>query len=227
MPAKAVEFWAKYVALGSDNKPLTEDPANHAIYWTADTTRAAAVNAPISLGNGLYNVLLTAAETNCESGGLDGTSTTAGAVIVPVAYTFSDLEALILQIQSKTNTIGASTFTVVRSIVAGGLLTIQQGDDYPAEAPVTMTTTDYAGPTLVTGDVASLTLEMAALKVTFTGTVTVTGSTVTCTFVLTNMQTAALIDGSGYRYQLWATNSTGKITTPKDGPLSVIAMIRE
>ena len=94
MPSKAAALWAHYVVLDSDSKPLAgETVAQHLLIWSKDGTHAAATNVGVG-GNhlevhgGLYKILLTAAETDCNCGGLCGTLTTAGAVIVPVSYTF-------------------------------------------------------------------------------------------------------------------------------------------
>jgi len=100
MSQRGVAIWVKYVCLGSNNKPLTGDLANHSLYWTADNTRASAVNnrggagKHVELGNGLYNILITAAEADCNCGGLDGSSATAGAAIVPVIVPFEYWESL-------------------------------------------------------------------------------------------------------------------------------------
>ena len=98
MPSKAAALWAHYVVLDSDSKPLAGDltvvngvSSTHTLGWSKDGTKAACENNLVSashleVGNGLYKILLTTTETDCDCGGIYGT--TAGGVIVPVSYTF-------------------------------------------------------------------------------------------------------------------------------------------
>jgi hypothetical protein len=106
MPSRASQLWAHYVVLDSNSKPLAGDltvvngvSSTHTLGWSKDGSKAACTNNIVSanhleVGNGLYKILLTAAETDCNGGGLYGTSTTSGAVIVPVSYTFELLPAV-------------------------------------------------------------------------------------------------------------------------------------
>ena len=98
MPSRGKSTWVKYVCLGANNKPLADDLANHTLYWTKDNTRAEAVNCQqsehVELGHGLYNILITNGESDCDEGSIDGESSTPGAIIVPRIKDFFDLPAI-------------------------------------------------------------------------------------------------------------------------------------
>jgi hypothetical protein len=121
MPSRGTQLWCKYVCLDSNSKPLAGDLANHSIFWTADNTRAQATNnhggagKHVELGNGLYNILITAAEATCDCGGIDGTSSTSNAVIVPVAYSF-DLGGAI---KVKTDLYPYTLYPLASTVSAG------------------------------------------------------------------------------------------------------------
>lgn len=91
MTTKGAAVWRYYMCLDGDNRPKTGDLDNHTIYWTADGTTAEATNNQggaehhVEIGNGMYAILLTSAETNCDAGNLSGGSATEGAIIVPAA----------------------------------------------------------------------------------------------------------------------------------------------
>ena len=100
MPVRRKQLWCNYVVLSSASIPLAGDltvvdgvSTTHTIEWTKDGTTAEAVNNTASthhkeIGNGLYTILITNLETDCDSGAITGTSTTSGAVIVPASFTF-------------------------------------------------------------------------------------------------------------------------------------------
>ena len=94
MAVRGKSLWVKYICIGSDYRPLTGNLDNHTLYWTRDNTRVIATNCQggadkhVELGNGLYNILITDAEADCVSGGLDGSTTTVGASLVPVQIVF-------------------------------------------------------------------------------------------------------------------------------------------
>lgn len=72
--------------------PKTGDSANHTIKWIKDGTEATATNAPSEVDStnakGLYKIVMTAAECNCDVGTLHGVSSTSGVYLTPVKMPF-------------------------------------------------------------------------------------------------------------------------------------------
>jgi hypothetical protein len=99
MPSRNVALWLQYVCLNSSFAQLAGDLANHTLSWSGSgglvecTNNQGGVGKHEELGNGVYQILLTAEEADCDSGILVGVSTTPGAAIVPVRQAFDTAPA--------------------------------------------------------------------------------------------------------------------------------------
>ena len=94
MAARSSQLWVRYLCLDYGNAPMTGDLDHHTLYWTRDNIREMAANCQgglgkhEELGNGVYNILITAEEADCVSGGLDGASSVDGVSIMPSTLMF-------------------------------------------------------------------------------------------------------------------------------------------
>lgn len=83
MPVRGTPSTATYTAVNiSTGIYLAGDAANHTLFVTTDGTRVAATSTPVSLGNGQYSLLLSAAQMTGDLITIDGTSTTANVAII-------------------------------------------------------------------------------------------------------------------------------------------------
>lgn len=89
MAVRSQPLYATYTAWNaSTGKPQPGDAANHSINWTRDGVTAPTTNSPTEIGNGDYQVLLTVAETSCNSGTITGSSSTTNIVLIGVTHDF-------------------------------------------------------------------------------------------------------------------------------------------
>lgn len=142
-------------------------------------------------------------------------------------------------ISARLSRIGTFEVGFVSAIAENTELVLNQGDDYPAGAPVEMTLADYVGPDLAGGSVV-LTIKTAGdyragtgkAVLAKDGTLTVDGSAVTATFTLTAAETAALAGyppakRPQYWYEVLATTADELNRTLAKGPLSVLARVAD
>jgi hypothetical protein len=131
MPIKGRAFWLPYVCLDGENRPLAGDLANHTISFWADGVDAAATNNQggagkhVEVGNGVYAILITAAEAACFAFALHGTSSTTDAVIVP---RLSDTDG---GTKSKADFLASGWLANPAPVSADGrLITVTRGSSY-------------------------------------------------------------------------------------------------
>ena len=73
MPYYGDSFTAYYWAWDTDgNTYKAGDVGQHTINWCKDGTSAGVTNAAAEVANGLYKVVLSATEAECESGIIEG-----------------------------------------------------------------------------------------------------------------------------------------------------------
>lgn len=93
MALKGKELIVHYYAWNSNlDSPASGDADYHTIYWVKDEEVVTPENGPEEVdaisAAGLYKILLTEDETNCNTGTITGISSTLGVVLIPTTYTF-------------------------------------------------------------------------------------------------------------------------------------------
>lgn len=96
MPSYGQAVTLQYVAWDNGNNVgKTGDVGNHTLRWIKDGASAAPSNSPTEVDGtnapGIYKVLLTAAECQCQVGMLCGKSSTSGIAVLPTSVTFENL----------------------------------------------------------------------------------------------------------------------------------------
>ena len=229
MAIRATETVETYVCLDGNGKQLAGDVANHTLLWRKDGVSAPATNAPTAVAGGLYQLVIAAAEADCKTGVIHGTSSTPDAEIVPKTVEFQD------------NTIAAAIAAKVAGFVSGPVaavspvadnldVTIVQGDDYAVADGRTLQwsnpSNSWAGGNL-SGAAVNLVVRRSdgAIVLTVAGTLASVGEPAvqTATVALTAAQTA-LFTGLGciYEYRLVITKS-GRTETEVRGAWTVEA----
>lgn len=104
-------FQLTYTAWNSgDGSLCTGDASNHSCFLSANGgALTAASNSPIELGNGLYALTLTAAETNTDLLTLSVTSSTSGVVVPPVQVAIHDPEPFKADVSSVASNVWSAS----------------------------------------------------------------------------------------------------------------------
>lgn len=171
-----VEYYAWDVTNGI---PKTGDAANHTLKWVKDGTSATATNAGAEVdatnAKGLYKVVLTAAECNCDFGTLHGVSSTSGVYITPVKVPFETGGVVTAGTATAagTQTISLATGDGAKCAL-GNLLFIQSATTGAAQAQsiikiaTDVVTVDVPWATALTGTVTYLVLGTPQTSTLFT-----------------------------------------------------------
>ena len=144
-------------------------------------------------------------------------------------------QASIDAIEAKTDTIGAATVTYTSPAAEDGEFVIIAGDDYLAadSRALTMTVSDYAGPSLAAATATFRVLEIAdfastveAADLETSATLSVDGTTVSISIDLTDEQTIALSSSppdtfKNHSFRIVATTAGGSVVTLATGRLTV------
>lgn len=184
MPSYGQSVTLQYVAWDTaNNVGKTGDVANHTLRWVKDGTSSAPANsaAEIDATNapGIYKIVLTATEAQCQSGTLCGKSSTSGVVVVPMTYTFENLPTASPAASGGLPTCDGSNGVKISVGTGTGQVNLSSG-----KVPATLASTD------VTGNVA------ADLQTIKTQTVTCSAGVTLAQFI-GNATAALSVDASG------------------------------
>ena len=151
MPSYGQSVTLTYVAWdNTNNVGKTGDVANHTLRWVKDGTSGAPLNSPAEVdatnAPGLYKLVLTSAECQCQVGTLAGKSSTAAISIMPLTLAFENLPT-------------------AAPAASGGLPTVGTGSGQISPSAGNMTVAGYASGQ----DPATLTLATAANKLATDG----------------------------------------------------------
>ncbi len=96
MPSYGQTVTLNYVAWdNTNNVGKTGDVGNHTLRWIKDGTSAAPTNNPAEVdasnAPGVYKLVMTGTEAQCQVGTLAGKSSTSGVSIIPITVTFENL----------------------------------------------------------------------------------------------------------------------------------------
>lgn len=96
MPSYGQSVTLQYTAWNtSTNAYVTGDSANHTLRWVKDGTASAPTNSPSEVdatnAPGIYKVVLTSTEAQCQVGTLAGKSSTSNVILIGITVTFENL----------------------------------------------------------------------------------------------------------------------------------------
>jgi len=192
MPSYGQTVTLQFVAWDtSANAPKTGDAANFTLKWVKDGTAATPTNVPATEvdttnAKGIYKIVMTATECQCQVGTICGVSSTANIVILPLTVTFENLPTAALAASGGLPTVGTGSGQI--NLTSGGVdlqtiktqsVTASGGVTFPASIGTsTYTGTDTSGTTTLLSRIpGAITLNAGMVEVDLQ---TIKGQSVTC-----------------------------------------------
>jgi hypothetical protein len=132
MPSYGVGVTLEYIAWNtSTNAYVTGDVANHTLRWIKDGTASATTNSPSEVDStnapGVYKVVLTTTETQCQVGTLAGKSSASNVVLIGTTVSFENLPTATAGASGGLPTVDASNAVKVQSGTGANQISLSSG----------------------------------------------------------------------------------------------------